>query len=128
MPTVWQGLFAHMKANDLRFSTLKRVLIGGSACPESLIRGFHDDFGVEVTHAWGMTETSPIGTIANLTPELKALPYDQQMAWRMKQGTPPLGVELKIKNYAYFAMAFSVLVESLNLRMRVNERKVNEED
>ena len=99
VPTVWQGLFAHMKANGLGFSTLKRVLIGGSACPESLIRGFQDDFGVEVTHAWGMTETSPIGTIANLTPELKALPYDQQMAWRMKQGTPPLGVELKIKNY-----------------------------
>lgn len=99
VPTVWQGLFGHMMENNLKFSTLRKVLIGGSACPEALIRGFQDKFGVEVVHAWGMTETSPIGTIANLTPELKALPYDQQMAWRMKQGTPPLGVELKIKNY-----------------------------
>nr|WP_312163591.1 long-chain-fatty-acid--CoA ligase [Brevundimonas diminuta] len=99
VPTVWQGLFGHMVENNLKFSTLRKVLIGGSACPEALIRGFQDKFGVEVVHAWGMTETSPIGTIANLTPELKALPYDKQMAWRMKQGTPPLGVELKIKNY-----------------------------
>ncbi len=99
VPTVWQGLFGHMVENNLKFSTLKKVLIGGSACPEALIQGFRDKFDVEVVHAWGMTETSPIGTVANLTPELKALPYDQQMAWRMKQGTPPLGVELKIKNY-----------------------------
>ena len=100
VPTVWQGLFAHMKANDLRFSTLKRVLIGGSACPESLIRGFQQDFGVEVTHAWGMTETSPIGTIGHLPPEIKALPYDEQMKWRTKQGVPPLGIELKLKDEA----------------------------
>ena len=100
VPTVWQGLFAHMKANDLRFSTLKRVLIGGSACPESLIRGFQQDFGVEVTHAWGMTETSPIGTIGHLPPEIKALPYDEQMKWRTKQGVPPLGVELALKDEA----------------------------
>lgn len=100
VPTVWQGLFAHMKQNNLQFSTLKRVLIGGSACPESLIRGFQEDFGVEVTHAWGMTETSPIGTVANLPPELLQLPYDEQMKWRLKQGVPPLGVELKLKNDA----------------------------
>ena len=99
VPTVWQGLYGHMVENGLKFSTLRKVLIGGSACPEALIRGFQDQFGVEVVHAWGMTETSPIGTIANLTPELKAKPYDEQMAWRLKQGTPPLGVELKIKNY-----------------------------
>jgi acyl-CoA synthetase (AMP-forming)/AMP-acid ligase II len=100
VPTVWQGLFAHMKQNGLGFSTLKRVLIGGSACPESLIRGFHDDFGVEVTHAWGMTETSPIGTIANLPPEIVDLPYDEQMKYRLKQGVPPLGIELKLKDEA----------------------------
>ena len=89
-----------MKQNGLGFSTLKRVLIGGSACPESLIRGFHDDFGVEVTHAWGMTETSPIGTIANLPPEIVDLPYDEQMKYRLKQGVPPLGIELKLKDEA----------------------------
>lgn len=100
VPTVWQGLFAHMKQNGLGFSTLKRVLIGGSACPESLIRGFQDDFGVEVTHAWGMTETSPIGTIANLPPEILKLPYDEQMKYRLKQGVPPLGIELKLEDEA----------------------------
>ncbi len=100
VPTVWQGLLAHLRDNNLKLSTVKRVLIGGSAVPESLIRAFHDEFGIEVLQGWGMTETSPIGTLSNLTPELAALPYDEQMKWRTKQGMPPLGVELKLKNYA----------------------------
>ena len=100
VPTVWQGLLGHLKENNLKLSTVKRVLIGGSAVPESLIRAFQEDYGVEVLQGWGMTETSPIGTLSNLTPELAALPYDEQMKWRVKQGTPPLGVELKLKNYA----------------------------
>ncbi|MFC0632392.1 long-chain-fatty-acid--CoA ligase [Brevundimonas balnearis] len=100
VPTVWQGLLAHVREKGLTFSTLKRVLIGGSAVPESLIRAFNDHFGIEVVQGWGMTETSPIGTLSNLTPELLKLPYDEQMKWRVKQGVPPLGVELKLKNYA----------------------------
>ncbi|SFS81939.1 long-chain-fatty-acid--CoA ligase [Brevundimonas viscosa] len=100
VPTVWQGLLAHVREKGLKFSTLRRVLIGGSAVPESLIRAFHDGYGIEVIQGWGMTETSPIGTLSNLTPELEALPYDEQMKWRIKQGVPPLGVELKLKNYA----------------------------
>ncbi len=100
VPTVWQGLLAYVREKELKFSTLKRVLIGGSAVPESLIRAFHDGYGIEVIQGWGMTETSPIGTLSNLTPELEALPYDEQMKWRVKQGVPPLGVELKLKNYA----------------------------
>ena len=100
VPTVWQGLLAYVREKELRFSTLKRVLIGGSAVPESLIRAFHDGYGIEVVQGWGMTETSPIGTLSNLPPELEALPYDEQMKWRIKQGVPPLGVELKLKNYA----------------------------
>ncbi|RZJ40066.1 MAG: long-chain-fatty-acid--CoA ligase, partial [Brevundimonas sp.] len=99
VPTVWQGLLGHMKENGLKLSTVKRVLIGGSAVPESLIRTFHDDYGIDVIQGWGMTETSPIGTLSNLPPELLAKPYDEQMKWRIKQGTPPLGVELKLKNY-----------------------------
>jgi len=98
VPTVWQGLLMHMREHGLKLSTVKRVLIGGSAVPESLIRAFHDDYGVEVLQGWGMTETSPIGTLSNMTPELAALPFDEQMKWRVKQGTPPLGVELKLKN------------------------------
>ncbi len=98
VPTVWQGLLGHMREHGLKLSTVKRVLIGGSAVPESLIRAFHDDYGVEVLQGWGMTETSPIGTLSNMTPELEALPFEEQMKWRVKQGTPPLGVELKLKN------------------------------
>ncbi|HEY0053406.1 MAG TPA: long-chain-fatty-acid--CoA ligase [Caulobacteraceae bacterium] len=100
VPTVWQGLLTHLRENKLKIPTVKRVLIGGSAVPESLIRAFHDEFGIEVLQGWGMTETSPIGTLSNMTPELAALPFDEQVKWRVKQGTPPLGVELKLKNYA----------------------------
>jgi len=100
VPTVWQVLLTHLRENNLTIPTVKRVMIGGSAVPESLIRAFHDEFGIEVVQGWGMTETSPIGTISILTPELEALPYDEGMKWRVKQGMPPLGVELKLKNYA----------------------------
>ena len=100
VPTVWQGLLGYMRENGLKLSTVKKVLIGGSAVPESLIRAFNDEFGVEVFQGWGMTETSPVGTLSRLTPELAALPYDEGMKWRIKQGMPPLGVELKLKNYA----------------------------
>ena len=100
VPTVWQGLLGHMREKGLKLSTVKRVLIGGSAVPESLIRAFNDEFNVEVLQGWGMTETSPIGTLSNLPPELLALPYDEQLKFRIKQGVPPLGVELKLKNYA----------------------------
>ncbi|HWQ85294.1 long-chain-fatty-acid--CoA ligase [Brevundimonas sp.] len=100
VPTVWQGLLTHLRENNLRIPTVKKVLIGGSAVPESLIRAFQEEFGIEVLQGWGMTETSPIGTLSNLPPELLALPYDEQMKWRVKQGVPPLGVELKLKNYA----------------------------
>ena len=96
VPTVWQGLLQHMKATGAKLTTLKRVVIGGAACPESIIRAFHDDYGVDVVHAWGMTETSPLGTTAALTPEVRALSYDEQMPTRLKQGRPPVGVELKV--------------------------------
>ncbi|MNX57806.1 Long-chain-fatty-acid--CoA ligase [compost metagenome] len=99
VPTVWQGLLNHLRENSLKLSTVKRVLIGGAAVPESMIRAFNDEFGVEVLQGWGMTETSPIGTLSNMTPELAALPFEEQLKWRVKQGTPPLGVELKLKDY-----------------------------
>jgi fatty-acyl-CoA synthase len=96
VPTVWQMLFQEMRATGAKFSTLKRVLIGGSAVPEALMRAFHDDYGVEVVHAWGMTETSPLGTLAVPTPEIAALPYDQQLPYRLKQGRNPMGIEMKL--------------------------------
>jgi fatty-acyl-CoA synthase len=76
---------------------LKKVVIGGAACPETIIRAFQEDYDVEVVHAWGMTETSPVGTLSVMTDELEKLPYDEQMPYyRLKQGRPPLGVELKL--------------------------------
>ncbi|MEG2498108.1 long-chain-fatty-acid--CoA ligase [Brevundimonas sp.] len=100
VPTVWQGLLQHMRENNLKLSTVKRVMIGGAATPESLIRIFNDEFNVEVVQGWGMTETSPIGTVSNILPEMKSWPYDDQVKQRIKQGMPPLGVELKLVDEA----------------------------
>ena len=96
VPTVWQGLLQHLEETGARLTTLKRALIGGSACPEAIIRTMHDQHGVEVRHAWGMTETSPMGTCGSPLPAVAALPYEQQMAARLKQGRIQLGCELKI--------------------------------
>ncbi len=96
VPTVWQMLLAHLRATGSRLTTLKRVVIGGSAVPEAIIRAFHDDYGVEVVHAWGMTETSPLGTMSTPTPEIAALPFDRQMPYKLKQGRPPVGVDLRL--------------------------------
>ena len=95
VPTVWQMLLQHVRANNLEFSTLKSVLIGGSAVPEALMRGFKD-LGVDVRQGWGMTETSPVGTVSTPTPEIADLSYDEQMPYRLKQGRPPVGIELKL--------------------------------
>ncbi len=96
VPTVWQALLQHLDDTKARLTTLKRVLIGGAACPEVIIRGFHERYGVEVAHIWGMTETSPVATLGAPGPDVAALPYDEQMAYRLKQGRPQLGCELKI--------------------------------
>jgi fatty-acyl-CoA synthase len=96
VPTVWQILLAYLRETGQRPTTLKRVLIGGSALPEAILRAFHDDYGVEVIQGWGMTETSPFGTISTPTPEVSALPYDEQVPYRLKQGRPPLGVEIRL--------------------------------
>jgi fatty-acyl-CoA synthase len=100
VPTVWQMLLQHMDSTGSKFTTLKRLVVGGSALPEALLRGFHDRYGVEITAAWGMTETSPLGTVSRLTPELDAAPYDEQVPYRLKGGRAPLGVELKITDDA----------------------------
>ena len=73
VPTVWQGLLAYVEANGLKFSTMKRTVIGGSACPPAMIRAFGEKFGVHVLHAWGMTEMSPLGTACTFKPKHLAL-------------------------------------------------------
>jgi len=96
VPTVWQMLLGHLQTNNLKLPDLERVTIGGAACPETLIRAFHDDYGVDVFHAWGMTETSPLGTTGSLTPEVAAMPFDRQVPYRLKQGRAPICIELKL--------------------------------
>jgi len=96
VPTVWLALLRHLKETGQKPTTLRRVVIGGSACPQAIIRDFNDLYGVEVMHLWGMTETSPVGSCGAMTPELAALPHTEQMPWRLKQGRPLLGVDMRI--------------------------------
>jgi fatty-acyl-CoA synthase len=96
VPTVWMMLLAHLQANDLKLPHLKKVVIGGSACPRAMTQTFQDVYGVEVCHAWGMTEMSPLGTLGSLKPEYDALPPQERLDIQMKQGHNPFGVEMKI--------------------------------
>lgn len=96
VPTVWQMLLTHMKSNGLKFSSLKRTVIGGSACPPAMIQTFMDDYGVEVLHAWGMTELSPLGTLCALKNKHLSLSEPEQMKIRLKQGRAIFGVDMKI--------------------------------
>ena len=96
VPTVWQMMLSHMQAGGLRFSTLKRTVIGGSACPPAMITAFNDDYGVEVLHAWGMTEMSPLGTVCTLKNKHLSLSGEDKMKVRLKQGRGIYGVDMKI--------------------------------
>ena len=96
VPTVWQMLLGHMKPNGLRFSSLQRTVIGGSACPPAMIDAFREDYGVEVLHAWGMTEMSPLGTLCTLKNKHLAQSPEEQMKIRLKQGRAIFGVDMKI--------------------------------
>ncbi len=96
VPTVWQMMLGHMQQGELRFSTLKRTVIGGSACPPAMITAFNDVHGVEVLHAWGMTEMSPLGTVCTLKNKHLAMDDGQKMAVRLKQGRGIYGVDMKI--------------------------------
>ena len=96
VPTVWQMLLGHMQANGLRFSTLNRTVIGGSACPPAMINAFNDDYGIDVLHAWGMTEMSPLGTLCTLKNKHLLLSKEEQMKIRLKQGRAIYGMDMKI--------------------------------
>ena len=96
VPTVWQGLLAHVEANGLKFSTMRRTVIGGSACPPAMMRAFQQRYDVEVLHAWGMTEMSPVGTVCTLKPKHQQLDAEQRMVVQAKQGRAVFGVDMKI--------------------------------
>jgi fatty-acyl-CoA synthase len=96
VPTVWLGLLTYMKANNLKFSTMKSTVIGGSACPPAMIRTFQEEYGVQVLHAWGMTEMSPLGTVCTFKEKHLHQSAEQRLALQNKQGRAIFGVDLRI--------------------------------
>ncbi|PAT40835.1 long-chain fatty acid--CoA ligase [Vandammella animalimorsus] len=98
VPTVWQMLLGHMLPNQLKFSTLTRTIIGGSACPPAMIETFEKQLDVQVLHAWGMTEMSPLGTLGKLKNKHLQLPQEEQFKVLQKQGRAVFGVDMKIVN------------------------------
>jgi 3-(methylthio)propionyl---CoA ligase len=96
VPTVWMGLLAYMKQHGLTFSTMRRTIVGGAACPPSMIESFEKDFGVDCCHAWGMTEMSPLGTACQLKAKHEDLGEAERLAVRVKQGRAVYGVEMEI--------------------------------
>ena len=96
VPTVWLMLLQHLEGNDLKLPILKDVTIGGSAVPRVMLEKFERDYEVSVKHAWGMTELSPLGTIASFKSGMENMSFDQQMDIKVKQGRAPFGVEMKI--------------------------------
>ncbi len=98
VPTVWLGLVNYVLQNNLEFTTFKRTVIGGSACPPAMMDTLIDKLGVQVIHAWGMTEMSPLGTAGGLQAKHMTLPKDEQRKILRKQGHAIYGVDMKIVN------------------------------
>ena len=96
VPTVWLGLLAFMKQNNKTFSTLTRTVIGGSACPPAMIRSFEKDYGVQVIHAWGMTEMSPLGTVNTFKAKHNDWDAERRLTLQNNQGRAIYGVDMKI--------------------------------
>jgi acyl-CoA synthetase (AMP-forming)/AMP-acid ligase II len=96
VPTVWQGLLSYVEANKLKFSTMQRSVIGGSACPPAMIRMFKEQYGVQVMHAWGMTEMSPLGTVASFKAKHLAMTQEERYAVMARQGHAIFGVDMMI--------------------------------
>ena len=96
VPTVWLGLLHYCEKANVRLDCMESTVIGGSACPESMIRQFQDKHGVFVIHAWGMTETSPLGTVNSMTAYMASLSQEERFKLQAKQGRPMFGIELKI--------------------------------
>lgn len=96
VPTIWLGLLDYLARNDKTLPHLERTVIGGSATPPSMIDAFEQKHGVRVVHAWGMTETSPIGTVANMRHDMANASLAETRPYKLKQGRPPFGVELMV--------------------------------
>jgi fatty-acyl-CoA synthase len=96
VPTIWLMLLQHLETTGAKLPYLDRVVIGGSACPRAMTEKFEKDYGVDVIHAWGMTEMSPLGSLCTIKPEYAELGGDALYGLKVKQGHPPFGVEMRI--------------------------------
>ncbi len=96
VPTIWQGLLAHAAKSGSKLTSLERTVIGGAACPPSMIETFRETYGVDTVHAWGMSEMSPLGTANYPLAKHFNLSLEERHRLRENQGRPPFGVELKI--------------------------------
>jgi len=100
VPTVWLMLLQHLEKTGEKLPYLKRVVIGGSAAPRAMTKTFQEVYGVEVIHAWGMTEMSPLGSLCTMKPDYADLGADAKLDLQTKQGHPPFGVEMRITDDA----------------------------
>ena len=96
VPTVWLMLLQYLEQTGKQLPHLKRVVIGGSASPRAMTQKFQDNYGVEVIHAWGMTEMSPLGSLCTMKPVYSGLEGDARLDIQQKQGSAPFGVEMKV--------------------------------
>jgi len=96
VPTVWLLLKQYFQDGNKKLPHLERVIVGGAALPPSMIEAFEKELGCQCVHAWGMTEMSPIGTIGYMKRNMKDLSADELMGYKVKQGRPVYGVEMKI--------------------------------
>jgi acyl-CoA synthetase (AMP-forming)/AMP-acid ligase II len=99
VPTVWMGLLQYLQTSGARLRTVERILIGGSACPRMLFEEF-DKQGIGIKHAWGMTETSPVGTCNAPKESNVHFTGEEAMSLRLKQGRVPFGVDIRIVDNA----------------------------
>lgn len=96
VPTVWLGVLQYLRSSNQKLSSVKRMIVGGSACPPALMQSFSKEYNVKIQHAWGMTEMSPLGTVNTPKAKHRALSEEEMFELEIKQGRPPFGVDLKI--------------------------------
>jgi len=100
VPTIWMLMLQHLQSNNLKLPKLERVIIGGASCPRAVIETFQNDYDVQVLHAWGMTEMSPLGTVCTFKPEVTALDGPGRLDAQGTTGHPPFTVDLRITDDA----------------------------
>jgi len=117
VPTIWMGLLAALRASGSKAESLKRTVVGGAALPPSMIPIFRDTYGVELIHAWGMTETSPLGTLNQLLQRHAMLSDEDKASIRLGQGRPPFGVDLRLVDEHGAVLAHDGAIQG-NLQIR----------